>query len=88
MSVLSPSGQVLARWSGDDPAAIGGIFAPHSISVDSEGSIYVAEVTQNVGVNRGWWRRHAHLPEVRAQVGARSAHELLERCVPSFLGAR
>jgi len=53
VSILGPAGEVLARWSGEDPAAIGGIFAAHSLSVDSEGSIYVAEVTQNVGVNRG-----------------------------------
>jgi streptogramin lyase len=54
VSIFDSSGKLIARWDGPDPCASGSFCAPHSIGVDSQGAIYVAEVTQNVGVNRGY----------------------------------
>jgi DNA-binding beta-propeller fold protein YncE len=60
VSVFDGDGKVLARWDGPDPNASGSFCAPHSIGVDSHGDIYVAEVTRNVGVNRGYARPDCH----------------------------
>jgi hypothetical protein len=55
VSVLSPSGQLLDRWgaSADDKAAAGNVIAPHSVAVDSAGSVYVGEVTYTYGIKMG-----------------------------------
>ena len=53
VSILSPEGQLLLRWGGADMGAPGNFVAPHSICVDTEGSIYVAEVTGILGVRTG-----------------------------------
>lgn len=55
VSVLSDSGEVLDRWgaSADDKAAEGNVIAPHSVAVDSAGSVYVGEVTYTYGVKLG-----------------------------------
>jgi NHL repeat len=55
ISVLSDSGEVLDRWgaSADDKAAEGNVIAPHSVAVDSTGSVYVGEVTYTYGVKLG-----------------------------------
>jgi sugar lactone lactonase YvrE len=45
VSVLDLQGNVLARWGGEDGAAPGNFWAPHTICVDSRGDIYVGEVT-------------------------------------------
>lgn len=54
VSVLSPDGELLARWGGgQDPTAPGDFFAPHDVCLDSRGDIYVAEVVMSAGGNRG-----------------------------------
>ena len=45
VSVFDRDGTVLARWGGDDPCAAGNFAAPHDICADSQGTIYVGEVT-------------------------------------------
>ena len=45
VSVFDSRGKVLARWGSADRCAAGNFCAPHSICVDSRGSLYVAEVT-------------------------------------------
>src|SRR5262249_31488745 len=54
VSVFDAGGKLLARWGGGaNPCAPGDFFAPHDISLDSCGDIYVAEVTWSAGGNRG-----------------------------------
>ena len=54
VSIFDLSGEFIARWGGGaNPAAPGDFFAPHGIAVDSNGNIYVAEVTMSAGGNRG-----------------------------------
>lgn len=53
-SIFDLKGKLLTRWGGgDNPCAPGDFFAPHDIRVDSEGSIYVAEVSMSAGGNKG-----------------------------------
>lgn len=54
VSVFDSQGRLRARWGGGlQPCAPGDFFAPHDIWVDSQGSIYVAEVVMSAGGNRG-----------------------------------
>jgi len=54
VSVFDPQGKLLSRWGGGrNPCARGDFFAPHDICVDSQGAIYVGEVTASAGGNRG-----------------------------------
>ncbi|MEO7649609.1 MAG: peptidyl-alpha-hydroxyglycine alpha-amidating lyase family protein, partial [Bryobacteraceae bacterium] len=53
VSVFDATGQLLARWGNDDPMAADGFYAPHDISLDSQGSIYVGEVTMSAGGYKG-----------------------------------
>jgi DNA-binding beta-propeller fold protein YncE len=54
LSIFDENGQLIARWGGGrNPCAPGDFFAPHGICVDSHGAIYVAEVVQSAGGNRG-----------------------------------
>jgi len=53
VSVFDPDGTVLARWGGPDRCAPGNFVAPHDICVDSNGDIYVAEVTWSHGISHG-----------------------------------
>lgn len=52
VSVFDPSGAVVARWGASTTArcAPGNFIAPHGICLDSEGNLYVAEVTYTFGV--------------------------------------
>lgn len=56
VSILSPDGTPLARWTADpaDRAAPGSFVAPHAITVDSQGAVYVAEVTYSFAIAPGW----------------------------------
>lgn len=56
VSVLDRNGKVLDRWSGssDDRHAEGSFIAPHGIAVDSQGDVYVAEVTYSFALRPGW----------------------------------
>ena len=53
LSIFDLEGNVLLRWGGADAAAPGNFVAPHGIWVDDEGSIYMAEVTNTIGVRPG-----------------------------------
>ena len=52
VSVFEPGGRLLTRWGGPGMTA-GNFVAPHDLSVDSRGDVYVAEVTHTFGVGRG-----------------------------------
>lgn len=56
VSVLAPDGTTLDRWGADpvDRTAPGNFIAPHSITVDSRGDVYVAEVTFSFAITPGW----------------------------------
>jgi DNA-binding beta-propeller fold protein YncE len=53
VTVLRPDGSVAARWGDHDGLPAGNFVAAHDICLDDEGSVYVAEVTQTMGVSRG-----------------------------------
>jgi DNA-binding beta-propeller fold protein YncE len=54
VSVFDQEGRLLARWGGGEhPGTPGDFFAPHDIWVDSQGSVYVGEVTMSAGGYRG-----------------------------------
>ncbi len=54
LSIFDIDGQLLARWGGGaDPYQPGDFIAPHDIWVDSAGDIYLGEVTDSAGVQRG-----------------------------------
>jgi len=56
LSIFDINGNVLLRWGsgvGPDAAEPGQFVAPHGIWVDDQGSIYMAEVTDTIGVRPG-----------------------------------
>jgi sugar lactone lactonase YvrE len=53
VSVLDVNGTVLTRIGGPDPCAPGSFCAAHGLAVDSHGDLYVAEVTNTIGVKPG-----------------------------------
>ena len=63
VSILDPSGVVLARlgdegpvdprWGAADPCRPGNFCAPHGLAIDPNGDLYVAEVTWTIGVKPG-----------------------------------
>lgn len=67
MSIFSPEGELLLRWSDPDSTKAGYFTSIHGIWVDSEGSLFVAEVTEIWAVERG----HATVEDHRLQKFAR-----------------
>lgn len=53
VSIYQSEGGLLGRWGGPDRTAAGNFIAPHDICVDSNGDLYVGEVTWTFGVSRG-----------------------------------
>jgi DNA-binding beta-propeller fold protein YncE len=53
VSVFDATGRLLARWGGPDRCAPGNFVAPHDICVDSQGDLYVAEVTETFAGREG-----------------------------------
>jgi hypothetical protein len=53
VTVLDASGVVVTRIGGPDPCAPGSFCAAHGLAVDSHGDLYVAEVTNTIGVKAG-----------------------------------
>lgn len=53
MSIFDIDGNVLLRWGDADPAAPGNFVAPHGLWVDDRGDLYMAEVTDTIGVRPG-----------------------------------
>lgn len=54
LSIFDLQGNLKARWGGgDNPCQPGDFYTPHDVWVDSQGSIYVAEVTMSGGGKQG-----------------------------------
>ena len=54
VSIYNRDGELLSRFGGgDDPYSAGDFVAPHDIWIDSQGSIYVGEVTISAAANLG-----------------------------------
>ena len=54
LSIFSLAGDLIARWGGGkDPCAPNDFYAPHSMWVDSAGTIYVGEVNWSAGGKDG-----------------------------------
>jgi hypothetical protein len=68
LSVYDIEGNVLLRWSDPDPTKHGYFTAPHGIWVDSEGSIYLAEVAEIWSVARGYAPANVHRLQKFARV--------------------
>jgi DNA-binding beta-propeller fold protein YncE len=60
MSIFDEQGNLLLRWGDLDEGAAGNFVAPHGLWVDSHGDIYVAEVTETIGVRSGYVPRGTH----------------------------
>ena len=56
ISVLDLKGNVQMRW-GDDPAQGLQFVAPHGITVDRHGNVYIGEVRQAAGADPSTWRQ-------------------------------
>lgn len=53
VSIFDSSGKLLSRFGGGErPCEAGDFYAPHDIWVDSQGSLYVAEVVRSASGNR------------------------------------
>jgi DNA-binding beta-propeller fold protein YncE len=70
VSIYNESGNLLSRLEevGDSPCASGSVGAPHSLAVDSEGSIYVGEVTYTFLISRGHAPDDCHMLQKFARV--------------------
>jgi hypothetical protein len=60
VSVLDLAGNVLLQWRSADACAPGAFIAPHGITVDSRGDLYVGEVTRTYGVRNGYVDEDCH----------------------------
>ena len=60
ISIFDLEGNLLLRWGDSDPTKEGYFIAPHGLWVDNEGSIYMAEVTNTIGVSTGLAPADAH----------------------------
>lgn len=51
VTIFNPEGGIVARWGADSNArsAPGNFIAPHALALDSQGSLYVAEVSVSFG---------------------------------------
>jgi sugar lactone lactonase YvrE len=68
LSIFDIDGNVLLRWGGDDAAKPGNFVAPHGIWVDDRGDIYLAEVTDTIGVRPGFVPEGTHTFQKFARV--------------------
>ncbi len=61
LSIFNLAGELQTRFGGgDNPCAPGDFFAPHDVCIDRFGDLYVGEVTQSAGANRGLVARDCH----------------------------
>jgi hypothetical protein len=60
LSIFDLDGNVLLRWGGSDAEQPGNFVAPHGLWVDDQGSIYMAEVTDTIGVSQGYVPEGTH----------------------------
>jgi DNA-binding beta-propeller fold protein YncE len=68
ISIFDEQGNLVLRWGGADAAAPGNFVAPHDIWVDKHGDIYVAEVTETIGVRPGFVPRGTHTIQKFARI--------------------
>src|SRR5215207_4871704 len=68
LSIFDLDGNVLLRWGGADAAQPGNFVAPHGIWVDDQGAIYMAEVTDTIGVKPGIVAEGTHTLQKFARV--------------------
>ena len=61
VAILEPDGTLIHRFGGPDMAAPGNFYAPHCICVDSNGDVYVGEVTHTDWVSKGLAPEGAHM---------------------------
>jgi hypothetical protein len=56
VTMLNGKGEVMSRWGGSSTHrnAPGNFIAPHGITVDRHGDVYVAEVTYSFALRPGW----------------------------------
>ena len=60
MSIRDLSGRLLTRWGGDDPCAPASFASPHGLCVDSQGNLYVGEVTHTALSRSARWTPACH----------------------------
>jgi sugar lactone lactonase YvrE len=53
VSVFDLDGNLLLRWISADRCAPGNFLAPHALTVDSKGDLYVGEVSHTFAISRG-----------------------------------
>jgi streptogramin lyase len=70
ISILDPNGNVLLRWVSADRCAPGNFVAPHTLCVDSNGDLYVGEVTYTFGVATGLVPQDCHTFQKFARKGS------------------
>jgi DNA-binding beta-propeller fold protein YncE len=60
LSVRDLDGNLLTRWGGDDPCEPGSFASPHGLCLDSQGSVYVGEVTHTALSRGNRWTSACH----------------------------
>jgi sugar lactone lactonase YvrE len=60
ISIRDLEGNLLSRWGGEDPCAPGSFASPHGMCLDSQGSLYVAEVTHTALSRSNRWTPACH----------------------------
>jgi sugar lactone lactonase YvrE len=60
LSIRDLSGKLLTRWGGDDPCAPASFASPHGMCLDSQGSLYVGEVTHTALSRSNRWHPGCH----------------------------
>ena len=48
-TIRSREGEIIAAWGGEDRFGLGNFFAPHTVTIDSKGDIYVGELSATCG---------------------------------------
>jgi len=69
VSVFDRTGKLLKRWGSADRCAPGSFCAPHDVCVDSQGSVYVAEVTWTFAAKAGLVPADCHVFQKFARKG-------------------
>jgi DNA-binding beta-propeller fold protein YncE len=60
ISIRDLEGNLLTRWGGDDPCSPGSFASPHGMCLDSQGSLYVGEVTHTALSRSNRWTPACH----------------------------
>jgi DNA-binding beta-propeller fold protein YncE len=68
LSIRDLEGRLVTRWGGDDPCQPGSFASPHGLCVDSQGNLYVGEVTHTALSRGGRWHAGCHSLQKFARV--------------------